>query len=120
MISLRALARSAPRTLSRLSTAPVRRHAASQSLLRSPLASLRPRLASAFSTSVFRRAEAANEVDEQLSAKLDSEIQFETEVKDNEPTPTSVNDFIENGPFEVVDVAGQEEVVLKRTYNDEQ
>jgi len=91
----------------------------SQSLVCSPVALLRPQLASAFSTSVLRRTEAANEVDEQLSAKLDSEIQFEAEVKDNEPTPASVSDFIENGPFQIVDVAGQEEVVLKRTYNDE-
>ncbi len=68
---------------------------------------------------MFRRAPAANEVDEELSAKLDSEIQFETEVKANEPQPASVKDFLESGLFEIEDIPGREEVVLKRTYGNE-
>lgn len=40
-------------------------------------------------------------------------------MKDQEGVPTSVKDFIENGPFEIHDVPGQEEVVLTRQFGDE-
>ena len=40
-------------------------------------------------------------------------------MKESEGVPTSVKDFIENGPFEVLDVPGEEEVVLTRKYEDE-
>lgn len=33
--------------------------------------------------------------------------------------PTSVKDYLENGPFEVIDTPGQEEVVLTRQFGDE-
>lgn len=33
--------------------------------------------------------------------------------------PTSIKDYIENSPFEVIDTPGVEEVVLTRTYGDE-
>jgi len=58
-------------------------------------------------------------VDSELSAKLESEIQFETEVKENEPQPASIKDFLENGPFEIQDIPGQEDVVLTRTFGNE-
>jgi complement component 1 Q subcomponent-binding protein len=73
---------------------------------------------SAFSTSLFRRAP-AGEVDEEVSAKLASEIEFENEVKENEPLPASVKDFLENSPFKLEDVPGQEDVTLTRTFGDE-
>jgi len=44
---------------------------------------------------------------------------MENEMKDSEGVPTSVKDYIENGPFEVHDVPGQEEVVLTRQFGDE-
>ncbi|KAL2015811.1 hypothetical protein VTK56DRAFT_4727 [Thermocarpiscus australiensis] len=123
MMSLRAIARSAPRALARASTtcsiARCQRTSTTSSILRArPTAFLRTQQVSAFSTSVFRRAP-AGEVDEELSAKLASEIEFEHDVKENEPLPASVKDFLENSPFKVEDTPGKEDVILTRTYNDE-
>ncbi|KAK0725325.1 mitochondrial glycoprotein [Lasiosphaeris hirsuta] len=122
-MSLRSITRSAPRAISRASsTAAVARFQTASrtgSFLKTSTASLlRPQQASAFSTTIFRRA-ADVETDEELSSKLASEIAFEQEVKDNEPMPASIKDFLENGPFEIQDIPGQEEVVLTRTYGNE-
>lgn len=120
-MSLRTIARSAPRTLARASvTSTVARcQRTNTSLLRArPSAVLRTTQTSAFSTTVFRRA-AASDVDEELSAKLASEIEFENDVKENEPLPASVKDFLDNSPFKVQDTLGQEDVILTRTYGDE-
>lgn len=57
--------------------------------------------------------------DEELTAKFDSEIQMEEEMRDANEVPTSVKDFLENGPFEITDTAGREEVVLTRQFGDE-
>lgn len=78
----------------------------------------------AFSTTTFRQAAApqapaAGETDDELVAKIESEIQYETEVEDADMVPTSVKDFLENGPFEVVDVPGKEEVKLVREFGGE-
>ncbi|KAK7745923.1 Mitochondrial acidic protein mam33 [Cytospora paraplurivora] len=113
MFAARSLARAAPRTVSRLSAA-----ARPSTLLRTTQFAPLRSSASAFSTSLFRRASTGT-VDPELSAKLNSEIQFETEMKENEPQPVSVKDFIENGPFEVVDTPGLQDVVLTRTYGNE-
>ncbi|KAK3942052.1 mitochondrial glycoprotein [Diplogelasinospora grovesii] len=122
MMSLRAFARSAPRAIARASASTsVRPVARTSSSLLSQSASLRlrqPQLSSAFSTSVFRRAR-AGETDEELSQKLASEIEFEQDVKENEPMPSSVKDFLENGPFEIIDTPGKEDVILKRTFGNE-
>lgn len=115
MMTARALARSAPRTVARLS-AIAARPIARPSLV-SQCAPLRSQI-SAFSTSIFRR-EPAGSVDSELSAKLVSEITFETEMKENEPEPASVKDFLENSPFQIVDTPGQQEVSLKRIYGNE-
>ncbi|KAK3689807.1 mitochondrial glycoprotein [Podospora appendiculata] len=126
MMSLRSIVRSAPRALTRASASTVvcRSQAAirtsSLSAFRTQSAALRPQQASAFSTSIFRSAAAnANETDEELSLKLASEIEFEQDVKENEPIPTSVKDYMENGPFKIHDTPGKEEVVLTRTYGNE-
>ncbi|KAK6085246.1 regulatory protein SUAPRGA1 [Seiridium cupressi] len=122
MMSMRAIARSAPRTLTRLSSTTLRQStvARSSSLLKStswaPLRS--SQFTSAFSTTQFRRAP-AGEVDEELSAKLESELQYENELKESEPTPSSVKDFLENSPFELIDTPGKEDVVLKRKFGNE-
>ncbi|OTB01962.1 hypothetical protein M426DRAFT_323048 [Hypoxylon sp. CI-4A] len=121
MMSLRAVARTAPRTLTRLSSTAVRqsRVARPSSLLKSSWAPLRSsQFTSAFSTSQLRQASTA-EVDEELSLKLDSEIQFEGELKENEQLPASVKDFLENSPFELKDVTGKEDVILTRKYGNE-
>lgn len=121
MLSLRAFARSAPRTLSRVSSSTVARsqtafRASNLISSRAP-AALRPQQASAFSTTIFRKKE-AGEVEEELSAKLASEIEFEEEVK-GDPLPPSIKDFIDNTPFELQDVPGKEDVVLTRNYGNE-
>jgi complement component 1 Q subcomponent-binding protein len=117
MLSLRT---SAARSASRLLTKAVRPAARSTTAVFSAQQTARVarQSAAAFSTSVFRRA-AAGEVDEELSAKLNSEIEYENDVKENEPLPASIKDFLENGPFEIQDTPGKEEVTLTRTFGKE-
>jgi complement component 1 Q subcomponent-binding protein len=59
------------------------------------------------------------EVDEELIEKFNMEISMEQEMRDADEVPTSVKDFLENGPFEIQDTPGQEEVVLTRKFGDE-
>lgn len=121
MMSLRAVARSAPRTLSRLSSTALRQSTVARpsSLLKSSWAPLRStQVTSAFSTTPLRRAPAV-EVDEELSVKLESELQFEGEMKENEQLPASVKDFLENSPFELKDIPGKEDVRLTRKFGNE-
>lgn len=40
-------------------------------------------------------------------------------MKENEPQPASVKDFLDNSPFEIQDTPGVQNVVLTRTYNNE-
>ncbi|KYK54799.1 glycoprotein suaprga1 [Drechmeria coniospora] len=121
MLSMRTLARSAPRALGRLSTSSLRQSVTRPSLR--PLAKmpsssiLRPTRA-AFSTTVGRQA-ADGETDDELSAKLESEIQIEEDMKATEQLPASVKDFLDNSPFELVDTPGQEVVKLTRSFGDE-
>ncbi|KAK8055682.1 hypothetical protein PG993_000909 [Apiospora rasikravindrae] len=126
MMSMRAVARSAPRTLSRLSSAALRQQitaarSSSSALLKAatwaPLRSS-PFAAKSFSTTPLRAAP-AGEVDEELSLKLDSELQFESEMKENEQLPASIQDFLDNSAFELVDTPGKEDVVLKRKFGNE-
>ena len=119
MLSIRSFARSAPRTVSRMTASAIRRPAARPvSLLQSAWKPARTQYAAAFSTSTARRSK-AGEGDDELVAKLESEIQIETEMKDAEGVPTSVKDYLDNGPFELIDTPGQEEVVLTRQFGDE-
>jgi complement component 1 Q subcomponent-binding protein, mitochondrial len=118
--SVGAFARTAPRALLRSSLSQAMSRRAPSSVLKATRTTslLRPQQASAFSTTMFRRA-AESETDEELSAKLASEIEFEEDVKENEPQPASVKDFLENGPFEIQDIPGKEEVVLTRNFGSE-
>lgn len=119
MMSLRNLARSAPRALSRATSAVTRSQAGRTALQTTRTSAfLRPQQASAFSTTVFRRTAAAD-IEDELSAKLASEIQFEEEVKATQDQPASIKDYLENGPFQIEDVPGKEDVVLTRTYGSE-
>ncbi|KAK6953585.1 hypothetical protein Daesc_005890 [Daldinia eschscholtzii] len=121
MMSLRAVARSAPRTLTRLSSTAIRssRVAQPSSLLKSSWAPLRSsQFTSAFSTSQLRQAPEA-EVDDALLVKLESELEFENEMKANEQLPASVKDFLENTPFELKDEPGKEDVSLVRKFGNE-
>jgi complement component 1 Q subcomponent-binding protein, mitochondrial len=121
MMSMRAFTRAAPRTLTRLSSATLRQTAVARpsSMLKASYAPLRTsQYVAPFSTTPFRQA-AANEVDEDLSQKLESELQFESEMKESEQHPASIKDFLENSPFELVDTPGKENVILKRNFGSE-
>lgn len=117
MLSLRSIVRSAPRAISRLSVSAARKPAVTP-FVQSSWTPLRTQAAAAFSTSRMYKA-AAGEVDDELVAKLDSEIAMEQEMKENSEIPQSVKEYLENGPFEIQDVVGQEEVVLTRKFGDE-
>lgn len=119
MLSIRSFARSAPRAIARVSSASIRQSVARPSTFvkTSALTSLRPARA-AFSTTVFRRA-ADGEIDDELSAKLESEIQIEEDMKANEQEPASIKDFLNNSAFELQDTPGQEVVKLVRTFGEE-
>jgi complement component 1 Q subcomponent-binding protein len=54
-----------------------------------------------------------------LAKKLESEIEFENSMKEQDGTPASVKEYLDNSPFQLEDTPGQEEVVLTRKYNDE-
>ncbi|KAI4161049.1 MAG: hypothetical protein LQ342_005212 [Letrouitia transgressa] len=58
-------------------------------------------------------------VDQELSAKIESELQVEKETRDSEQLPASIKDFLDNSDFQLEDAPGQEEVVLKRKFGDE-
>lgn len=77
-----------------------------------------PGRVSAFSTSILRRSP-AGEADSELAIKLASEMEFEQDVEQNEPMPASVKDFLDNGPFEIQDTPGKDEVLLTRTFGNE-
>ncbi|KAM5351764.1 hypothetical protein ACJ41O_004487 [Fusarium nematophilum] len=119
MFSARNVARSAPCAVARLSALALRQSARPSTFVKaSSLSALRPARAAAFSTTPFRRA-ATGETDEELSAKLESEIQIEEDMKANEQDPASIKDFLNNSAFELVDNPGQEVVKLVRNFGDE-
>jgi complement component 1 Q subcomponent-binding protein, mitochondrial len=117
MLSLRALARAAPRTTARLASSSTRtalRPAIQSTLRQQPRRSI-PRC---FSTSIPRFDDAATE----LAAKLNSEIQLESE---GNSTPAVSDDqvaaFKEQNPYwDIVDNGGQQTVFLKRKYEGEE
>ncbi|KAK2759829.1 hypothetical protein FQN54_002563 [Arachnomyces sp. PD_36] len=122
MLSLRAFTRSVPRTISRSFAAPSTVRPLSTipkpSFLQSSwkLAS-RPSYA-AFSTS-RARYEPAGQVDVELSAKFQDEMSLENESRDPNQRPEDVQYFLDNGPWEIQDKPGEEEVVLTRKFGDE-
>ena len=102
MLALRTLARAAPRALPRLTPAIARTAAPT-----------------AFRAAGFSTYRALRGVDKELSAKLESEMQFEAEVAKEEQVPGSIRDFLDQGKFQVVDVEGKEEVKLVREFGNE-
>ena len=119
MLSIRSFARAVPRTASRLTASAFRTPSARPaSLLQSAWIPARTQYAAAFSTTTIRPSK-SGEGDDELVAKLESEIQMENEMSDEGGIPTSVKDYLENGPFEILDTPGQEEVVLTRQFGDE-
>lgn len=114
MLSLRAAARAAPRTASRF--------AARASSIRpafsvtSRITQQAPRIA-AFSTTRWRLDENA----QQLAVKLDSEIKIETEESASQATSdTHVESFLaENPDWTIEDTPGEQDVFIKRKFEDE-
>lgn len=124
MLSFRIIARSAPRTMSRMASASMRqglvaRPFAAASMAKSSGFQTMRAGAASFSTTTSRRAAADGETDDELSAKIESEIQIEEEMKASEQEPSSVKDFIDNSPFELIDTPGQEVVKLVRNFGEE-
>ncbi|OAL71722.1 mitochondrial glycoprotein [Trichophyton violaceum] len=118
MFSIRSLTRSVPRTLSR-SIATSAARPLQRSAFFQPTWKLMSRPSYApFSTS-GPRFEAAGQVDVELAAKFQEELALETESGETEELPESVKYFLDNGPFEIIDKAGEEEVVLTRKFGDE-
>ncbi|KAI0446866.1 mitochondrial glycoprotein [Xylaria telfairii] len=121
MMSLRTVARSAPRTVARLGSTAMRQTRAAQpsSLLRTAWAPLRTSQLAATFSSTSRRQAPDNEADRELLAKLKSELQFEREMKATEQVPASIQDFLDNSPYELKDEPGQEDVYLVRKFGNE-
>ena len=123
MLSARTFARQAPRAVARMTTASMRQPliarpvAVSAGVCKSAAAAPLPASRAAFSATAGRRA--PSETDQELSAKLDSEIQIEEDMKASEQVPSSVKDFLDNSPFELVDTPGEEVVKLVRNLNGE-
>lgn len=123
MLSIRALSRLAPRTISRLSAPSVCRPFSTvrlPSLLQTTWeGASRPTLTAAFSSSrVWQEKEGegkqwsrrqfegllvliAGLVDEELVAKIESELQLEKEMRDTDEVPDSVKEFLGSSPFKV-------------------
>ncbi|KAF2738217.1 regulatory protein-like protein suaprga1 [Polyplosphaeria fusca] len=118
MYALRNIARSAPRSAARLSTKAIRPQPSlfRQSAISPAWSKTVPRLTSSFHTSVIRRQETVNE---ELVAKLQSEITLEEDLKEDGDLTTNIKEYLENSPFEIEDKPGHEEVILKRTMGDE-
>lgn len=54
-------------------------------------------------------------VDQELSAKLESELEMEKDMRDSEELPESIRDYLDNGPFEVRQLTWQ----TRRPFADE-
>ncbi|KAF1839609.1 regulatory protein-like protein suaprga1 [Decorospora gaudefroyi] len=118
MLGLRNLARAAPRSAARLSTKAIRPASLRQSAAFQPAWAVPiPRLAASFHMSAVRRQDGG--VNEELVAKLQSEISMEEDMKEDEDLSANIKEYLENSPFEIEDKVGNQEVVLTRQYNDE-
>jgi len=117
MLSLRNIARSAPRA-ARFTKA-IRPQA---SLFRQTAAfqpawsQAAPKLTASFHMSAVRREQGSNE---ELVAKIQSEISMEEDMKEDDDLSANIKEYLENSPFEIEDKAGNQEVILSRTFGDE-
>ncbi|KAI1942325.1 Mitochondrial acidic protein mam33 [Ophidiomyces ophidiicola] len=118
MFALRVLSRSAPRTITKSFIRPLQTAFPKPTLLQQSwnLAS-RPAYAS-FSTT-RPQLESAGQVDAELAAKFQDELALETESSDTDKLPESLKYFLDNGPFEIQDTPGEEEVIMTRKFGDE-
>lgn len=116
MLSLRALTRAAPRTASRIATTSSSIRPAFQNALRSRIAVPTPRIAT-FSTTRAR----FDEHSQQLAAKLEQEINLESEESEQQAgSDSNVEQFKAENPFwEIQDTKGDQDVFLTRKFDDE-
>ncbi|KAG6045717.1 hypothetical protein E4U39_002013 [Claviceps sp. Clav50 group G5] len=121
MLSIRSFSRAVPRAVARLAAPSMRSgviRPSSAVIKTSAVSALRSFTGAAqYSTESSRRA-ANGECDDELAAKLESEIQVEQETK-SEQQPASIKDFLANSPFELVDTPGEETVKLVREFGKE-
>ncbi|KAH8693944.1 regulatory protein SUAPRGA1 [Talaromyces proteolyticus] len=121
MLSLRAFTRSAPRAFSRSISVAARptfrlpRAFSRPSSLQSSIAKYQH---SAFSTARVLR-EPAGDVDLELNAKLEEELGHEKNSAELEEASVAIQSFLENSPWKVKDVPGEQEVVLTRKFGNE-
>ncbi|KAI4281342.1 MAG: hypothetical protein L6R35_005678 [Caloplaca aegaea] len=121
MISMRCLGRSVPRQILRLNPKLPQRTLSTirrSSLLQQSWKGAPIARHAAFSTSQLAR-EKEGQVDQELSAKVESELRIENETRDSESLPANIQEFLDNSAFELEDIPGQEEVALTRTFGDE-
>ncbi|KAG8529351.1 uncharacterized protein KY384_005987 [Bacidia gigantensis] len=113
----RALPRSVPRSYALTSSRPLcpLRHVSplQQTLRITPINRY-----AAFSTSRYARAK-EGQVDQELSAKIQTELQLEREMRDPDKLPSSISDYLNSSSFKLHDTPGSEEVVLTRKFGDE-
>jgi complement component 1 Q subcomponent-binding protein len=118
MLSLRNIARTAPRAARftkaiRPQTSLFRQTAAFQPAW----SQAAPKLTSSFHISAIRRQDGS--ANEELVAKLQSEISMEEDMKEDDDLSANIKEYLENSPFELEDKAGNQEVILTRTFGDE-
>ncbi|KAL1968207.1 hypothetical protein VTN77DRAFT_2042 [Rasamsonia byssochlamydoides] len=127
MLSLRAFTRSAPRTFSRslsIAARPAARPLSATIQRPSLLASTQKCIAKqaypAFSTARILR-EPAGEGDVELIAKLEDELRHEkaSGLDGLEASVENIKLLLENGPWQVKDVPGEQEVVFSRKFGNE-
>jgi len=121
MLSIRTFTRSLPRAVTRISaSAPKRQLPVAQTGLFavSGRNTAAPRFAAAFSTS-GARWEKEGEVDDELAAKLESELQLENQMRDSDERSPTIDDFLSTSGFSVEDIPGQQEVTLTKQFGNE-
>ena len=121
MFAIRNLARTAPRSIARLSTRAVRPQPSAFTKVSAfqPAWSQAPRLAAAFHVSAARREDGGGRniharcrilaniyiygaVNEELVAKLQNEISMEEDMKEDEDLSANIKEYLESSPFEVL------------------
>lgn len=117
MLSLRTLARSAPRTAARFASTSIVKPSPFTSTIRSQISQQISRSA-LFSTSRAR----FDEHSQQLAVKLESEISIENDESAAQAgSDQNIEQFKAENPFwSIEDVAGEQDVFLTRKYEDEQ
>ncbi|MCJ1429759.1 hypothetical protein MMC29_007674 [Sticta canariensis] len=59
------------------------------------------------------------QVDQELAAKLQSELELEKGMRDSEKLPANLQDYLDRSDLNIKDVAGQDRIVLTRQFGDE-